>query len=256
MKLYEINAEILRLTDAIEFDRGDRRDPRKMQTTCSTQIQAPDAEEIHSRLAGKARPESPLRGGSPEGRGGQAQGKTYTALQEGGPSDEGARPRVCRREDRPWRCDLLLSQDLPCGCLRFRKSSPVAQAQQVHLDCFRIPAPEVAKAEVKKLISSGDQGAGLQRGQRLQLLTQIRRATECSTLPKGKSTAPRRWSSTDRRASASRPCLKVPGSGFIDTEGGTATWMSAASTSRSPGMNCFRHHQGESHPHPASARRS
>ena len=101
MKLYEINAEILRLTDAIEFDPetgeilGSADD--LFEEVGKLQMQ----KKIHSRLAGKTRPESPLRGGSPQGRGGQAQGKTYTARQEGGQADEGAGPRMRRREDRP-----------------------------------------------------------------------------------------------------------------------------------------------------------
>ena len=84
------------------------------------------------------------------------------------------RDRLAKKEDRLMK---ILDRecagektDLGVATFAYRKTShvDVSDAEKAirwlkrnkHLDCFRIPAPEVAKAEVKKLINAGTKVPG------------------------------------------------------------------------------------------------
>lgn len=154
MKLYEINAEILRLTDQIDFD------PETGEILCDIddierQIIALQMEK-KSILIWLAKLVLNLRSES-------------AALKS-----EEARLKA-RRERKDRKADRLMKildrecagekTDLDVATFSYRKTSHVEVSDAAkavrwlklnkHTDCFRIPAPEVAKTEVKRLINSG-----------------------------------------------------------------------------------------------------
>lgn len=154
MKLYEINAEILRLTDQIEFDEetgellGDA-------DALSGEINALQMEK-RSILEYLAKLVLNLRA---EKSAAKAEEQRLKAR----------RTRLERKEDRLMR---ILDRecagtktDLGVATFSYRRTSHVDVSDSAkairwlkrnkHLDCFRVPAPEVAKLEVKKLINAG-----------------------------------------------------------------------------------------------------
>ena len=155
MKLYEINAEILRLTDAIEFDEetgeilGDADE-------LFTQIQSLQMEKKYlAKLVLNIRSEA-------------------AAVKTEEQRLKARRDRLAKKEERLMK---VLDRecagektDLGVATFSYRKTSHVdvsdaAKAvrwlkRNKHLDCFRIPAPEVAKTEVKKLINAGTKVPG------------------------------------------------------------------------------------------------
>ena len=159
MTLYEINSEILRLSDAIEFDEetgellGDAEE-------LISQIHALQMER-HSILEWLAKLILNLR-------------SEQAALKAEEQRLKARRERLGKKEER-----LIKVLDRECAgektdlgvaTFSYRKTShvDVADAEKAvrwlkrnkHLDCFRIPAPEVAKAEVKKLINAGTKVPG------------------------------------------------------------------------------------------------
>jgi phage/plasmid-associated DNA primase len=159
VKLYEINGEILRLTDAIEFDEetgeilGDADE-------LFSQIHALQMEK-HSILEWLAKLVLNLR-------------SEEAALKSEEQRLKARRERLSAKEDRLMK---ILDRecagektDLGVATFSYRKTShvDVSDAEKAvrwlkrnkHLDCFRIPAPEVAKAEVKKLINAGTKVPG------------------------------------------------------------------------------------------------
>lgn len=159
MKLYEINGEILRLTDAIEFDEetgellGDAEE-------LLSQIHALQMEK-HSILVWLAKLVLNLR-------------SEQAALKTEEHRLKTRRERLSKKEER-----LMKVLDRECGgektdldvaTFSYRKTShlDVSDAAKAvrwlkrnkHPYCFRIPAPEVAKAEVKKLINAGTKVPG------------------------------------------------------------------------------------------------
>lgn len=159
MKLYEINAEILRLTDAIEFDEETGEilgDADELFTQIqSLQMEKKSILEYLAKLVLNIRAEA-------------AAAKTEEQRLKA------RRDRLAKKEDRLMK---ILDRecagektDLGVATFSYRKTSHVdvsdaAKAvrwlkRNKHLDCFRIPAPEVAKTEVKKLINAGTKVPG------------------------------------------------------------------------------------------------
>ncbi len=159
MKLYEINEAILRLTDQIEVDEETGEVLCDMDAV-STGIAALQMERrsileylaklvlnLRSEIAGLKAEESRLHD---------------------------RRSRLEKKADR-----ILAVLDRECGgektdlgvaTLNYRKTTRVDVTDAAKavswlkrhklLDCFRIPAPEVAKAEVKKLLTAGTKVPG------------------------------------------------------------------------------------------------
>ena len=154
MKLYEINAEILRLMDAIEFD------PKTGEVLCDTdemyaqihslQMERQSILEYLAKLVINLRAEA-------------------AAVKAEEQRLKGRRDRLARKEERLMQ---VLDRecagektDLGVATFYYRSTShvDVSDAGKVirwlkrhkHTDCFRVPAPEVAKNEVKKLINAG-----------------------------------------------------------------------------------------------------
>jgi hypothetical protein len=161
MKLYEINAEILRLTDAIEFDPetgeilGSAEDlfdevgKLQMQKKSILVWLAKLVLNLRSEEAALKAEEDRLKAR-----------RTRLAKKED-QADAGARPRVRRREDRPRDCHLLLSEDLPS------RSGPIPRRQSAGSGATssrtatgsrhqRSPRPRSRSS-----LGSGDQGAGM-----------------------------------------------------------------------------------------------
>ena len=160
MKLYEINAEILRLTDAIEFDEetgeilGDTDEMfaqiqlLQMEKNSILEYLAKLVLNIRSEAAAVKTEEQRLMGFA----------NISLAKKE---------ERLMRVLDRECAGEKT---DLGVATFSYRKTSHVdvsdaAKAvrwlkRNKHLDCFRIPAPEVAKTEVKKLINAGTKVPG------------------------------------------------------------------------------------------------
>lgn len=154
MKLYEINAEILRLTDAIEFNEETGEilgDADELLTQLNAlQMEKKSILEWLAKLVLNLRSESASL---------KAEEQRLKARRE----------RISAKEDRLMK---ILDRecagektDLGVATFSYRKTSrvDVSDAEKAvrwlkrnkYLDCFRIPAPEVAKAEVKKLIIAG-----------------------------------------------------------------------------------------------------
>ena len=159
MKLYEINTEILRLTDAIEFDEETGEILGDTDGLLG-QINALQMER-QSILGWLAKLVLNIR-------------SEATALKSEEERLKARRDRLSKKEER-----LMSVLDRECGgektdlgvaTLSYRRTSrlEVSDAEKAvdwlkrnrHTDCYRIPAPEVAKAEVKKLIKAGTQVPG------------------------------------------------------------------------------------------------
>ena len=159
MKLYEINEEILRLTDQITVDEETGEVAGDVDAVCA-QIDALQMER-RSILEFLAKLVLNLRA-------------DITALKA---EEERLRDRRSRLEKKVERLLQILDREcsgekteLGVATLQYRKTSRVevldaAKAvswlkRRKLTDCFRIPAPEVAKAEVKKLLSAGTRVPG------------------------------------------------------------------------------------------------
>ena len=154
MKLYEINAEILRLTDQIEFDEETGEILCDIDAIYDAigalQMEKKSILEYLAKIVLNLRAEA-------------AAVKTEEQrLKE-------RREKLSRKEDRLMK---ILDRecagektDLGVATFSYRKTSHVDVSdapkairwlkRNKHLDCFRVPAPEVAKTEVKKLINAG-----------------------------------------------------------------------------------------------------
>ncbi len=159
MHLYEINTEILRLTDQIDFD------PETGEILCDieeleTQIKALQMEK-KSILTWLAKLVLNIRSES-------------SALKAEESRLKARCERLDKKEERIMR---ILDRecagektDLDVATVSYRKTSHVEVSDAVKavrwlkrnklLNCFRVPAPEVAKAEVKKLINAGTKVPG------------------------------------------------------------------------------------------------
>jgi len=159
VKLYEINAEILRLSDQIAFDE----ETCEILGDADELFAAIDALQMEkdSILTWLAKLVLNLR-------------SEAAALKTEEARLKARRERLSKKEDR-----LMKVLDRECAgekknlgvaTFSYRKTShvDVSDAEKAvkwlkrnkYTDCFRIPAPEVAKAEVKKLINSGTKVPG------------------------------------------------------------------------------------------------
>lgn len=159
MKLYEINAEILRLTDQIEFDEETGEILCDIDAIYDAigalQMEKKSILEYLAKIVLNLRAEA-------------AAVKTEEQrLKE-------RREKLSKKEERLMK---ILDRecagektDLGVATFSYRKTSHVdvsdaAKAirwlkRNKHLDCFRVLAPEVAKTEVKKLINAGTKVPG------------------------------------------------------------------------------------------------
>jgi hypothetical protein len=159
MKLYEVNEEILRLTEQITVDEETGEISGDVDTVCS-QLEALQMErrsilEFLARLVLNLRAEI------------AALKAEETRLHE----------RRSRLEKKVERLLQILDREcagektyLGVATLQYRKTTRVEVSDAAKAiswlkrrkltDCFRIPAPEVAKAEVKKLLSAGTRVPG------------------------------------------------------------------------------------------------
>ena len=154
MKLYEVNEEIMRLMDAIEFD------PETGEVLC-------DTDELYAQIHSlKLERQSIL----------EYLAKLVINLRAEVTAIKAEEQRLKARRDRLARKEERLMQvldrecagektDLGVATFSYRKTSRVEVADSTkavrwlkrhkHTDCFRVPAPEVAKAEVKRLFTAG-----------------------------------------------------------------------------------------------------
>ncbi len=154
MKLYEINQEIARLTDEITVDEETGEVLCDMDAICS-QIDALQMER-HSILEFLDKLVLNLKAEA------FALKSEETRLRERRSRLEKKADRLLQILDRECNGEKT---DLGVATLQYRKTSRVEIADAVKAvnwlrrrkltDCFRIPAPEVAKAEVKKLLTAG-----------------------------------------------------------------------------------------------------
>jgi hypothetical protein len=154
MKLYEINAEIQRLSDSMEFDpeTGELLGDTDELDYAINKLQM----EKKSILTWLAKLILNLRSES-------------AALKAEELRLKARRDRLARKEERLMK---VLDRecagkktDLEIATFSYRKTShlDVEDSEKAvrwlkhnkYQDCFRVPAPEVAKSEVKKLINSG-----------------------------------------------------------------------------------------------------
>ena len=159
MKLYEINEEILRLTDQITVDEETGEISGDVDAVCS-QLEALQMER-RSILEFLARLVLNLRA-------------DIAALKA---EETRLHDRRTRLEKKVERLLQILDRecagektDLGVATLQYRKTTRVEVSDAAKAiswlkrrkltDCFRIPAPEVAKAEVKKLLSAGTRVPG------------------------------------------------------------------------------------------------
>lgn len=159
MKLYEINAEILRLTDQIEFDEETGEILCDIDAIYDAigalQMEKKSILEYLAKIVLNLRAEA------------AAVKSEEQRLKE-------RREKLSKKEERLMK---ILDRecagektDLGVATFSYRKTSHVdvsdaAKAirwlkRNKHLDCFRVPAPEVAKTEVKKLINAGTKVPG------------------------------------------------------------------------------------------------
>lgn len=154
MKLYEISAEILRLTDAIEFDEETGEileDADELLTQIhSLQMEKKSILEYLAKLILNLRAEvSAVK--TEECR---LKKRCYILTQK--------EERLMKILDRECAGEKT---DLGVATFSYRKTAhlDVSDAERAirwlkrnkYLDCFRVPAPEVAKTEIKKLIHAG-----------------------------------------------------------------------------------------------------
>jgi hypothetical protein len=154
MKLYEINTEILRLTDQIEFDEETGEifcDIDAIYAAIETiQLEKKSILEYLAKIVLNLRAEA-------------------AALKAEEQRLKMRRERLTKKEERLMK---ILDRecagektDLGVATFSYRNTSHVdvldmAKAihwleSNKHFDCFRIPDPEVAKTEIKKLINAG-----------------------------------------------------------------------------------------------------
>lgn len=159
MKLYEINAEILRLTDQIEFDE------ETGEILC-------DIDAIYDAIGALQVEKKSIL---------EYLAKIVLNLRAEAAAVKTEEQRLKERREKLSKKEELLMKildrecagektDLGVATFSYRKTSHVdvsdaAKAirwlkRNKHLDCFRIPAPEVAKTEVKKLINAGTKVPG------------------------------------------------------------------------------------------------
>jgi len=159
MKLYEINAEILRLTDQIEFDE------ETGEILC-------DIDAIYDEIGALQMEKKSIL---------EYLAKIVLNLRTEAAAVKSEEQRLKERRDRLTKKEERLMKildrecagektDLGVATISYRKTSHVdvsdaAKAirwlkRNKHLDCFRVPAPEVAKTEVKKLINAGTKVPG------------------------------------------------------------------------------------------------
>lgn len=154
MKLYEINEEILRLTDSLEVDE-ETGELLGNTAELFEEIEALQMEK-HSILVFLAKLVLNLR-------------SEQAAIKAEEQRLKARRERLAKKEER-----LMSVLDRECGgektdldvaTFSYRRTSrvDVSDAKEAvkwlrekgHTDCFRVPEPEVAKGEVKKLINTG-----------------------------------------------------------------------------------------------------
>jgi len=159
MKLYEINTEILRLTDQIEFDE------ETGEILC-------DIDAIYDEIGALQMEKKSIL---------EYLAKIVLNLRTEAAAVKSEEQRLKERRDRLTKKEERLMKildrecagektDLGVATISYRKTSHVdvsdaAKAirwlkRNKHLDCFRVPAPEVAKTEVKKLINAGTKVPG------------------------------------------------------------------------------------------------
>lgn len=159
MKLYEINEEILRLTDQITVDEETGEVLCDLDAICA-EIDVLQMER-HSILEYLAKLTLNLRSEA------AAVKAEEVRLRERRTRLEKKEARLMQILDRECAGEKT---DLGVATFQYRKTSRVevtdaAEAvawlkQHDHTDCFRIPAPEVAKSEVKKLLTAGTEVPG------------------------------------------------------------------------------------------------
>ena len=159
MKLYEINEQILRLTDQITVDEETGEVLCDMDSVCrqlaALQMERQSILEYLAKLVLNLRAEA-------------------AALKA---EEDRLHERRSRKEKKIDRLLQILDRecagektDLGVATLQYRKTSRVEVLDVTKAvnwlkrrkltDCFRIPAPEVAKAEVRKLLSAGTKVPG------------------------------------------------------------------------------------------------
>ena len=159
MKLYEINEQILRLTDQITVDEETGEVLCDMDSVCrqltALQIERHSILEYLAKLVLNLRAEA------------AALKAEENRLHERRSRKEKKIDRLLQILDRECAGEKT---DLGVATLQYRKTSRVEVLDVTKAvnwlkrrkltDCFRIPAPEVAKAEVRKLLSAGTKVPG------------------------------------------------------------------------------------------------
>ena len=159
MKLYEINEQILRLTDQITVDEETGEVLCDMDSVCrqlaALQMERQSILEYLAKLVLNLRAEA------------AALKVEENRLHERRSRKEKKIDRLLQILDRECAGEKT---DLGVATLQYRKTSRVEVLNVTKAvnwlkrrkltDCFRIPAPEVAKAEVRKLLSAGTKVPG------------------------------------------------------------------------------------------------
>lgn len=159
MKLYEINEQILRLTDQITVDEETGEVLCDMDSVCSQlaalQMERQAILEYLAKLVLNLRSEA------------AALKAEENRLHERRSRKEKKIDRLLQILDRECAGEKT---DLGVATLQYRKTSRVEVLDVTKAvnwlkrrkltDCFRIPTPEVAKAEVRKLLSAGTKVPG------------------------------------------------------------------------------------------------
>ena len=159
MKLYEINEQILRLTDQITVDEETGEVLCDMDSVCgqlaALQMERQSILEYLAKLVLNLRAEA------------AALKAEENRLHERRSRKEKKIDRLLQILDRECAGEKT---DLGVATLQYRKTSRVEVLDVTKAvnwlkrrkltDCFRIPAPEVAKAEVRKLLSAGTKVPG------------------------------------------------------------------------------------------------
>ena len=159
MKLYEINEEILRLTDQIAVDEETGEILCDLDAICAgidaLQMERRSILEYLAKLALNLRSES------------AALKAEEARLRDRRAGLEKKEARLLQILDRECAGEKT---DLGVATLNYRKTTRVDVADAAKAvawlkrrkltDCFRVPAPEVAKAEVKKLLTAGTKVPG------------------------------------------------------------------------------------------------
>lgn len=159
MKLYEINEAILRLTDRIEVDEDTGELLGNADDICAEiaalQMERRSVLEYLAKLVLNLRAEA------------AAVKAEETRLRSRRSELEKKEARILQILDRECGGG---KNDLGVATLNYRKTTRLEVSDAVKavfwlksrklVDCYRIPAPEVAKTEVKKLLASGTQVPG------------------------------------------------------------------------------------------------